>query len=98
MILGKVKQVLQTPSFKKAVKKLHKNQKAELDKAIKVIMEEPKIGEQKKGDLSFMRVYKFKMVKQLTLLGYSYEDGAIVLELIALGSHENFYRDVKNLF
>ncbi|MDA8621960.1 type II toxin-antitoxin system RelE/ParE family toxin [Psychrosphaera sp.] len=98
MILGKVKQVLQTPSFKKAVKKLHKNQKAELDKAIKVIMEEPKIGEQKKGDLSFMRVYKFKMVKQLTLLGYSYEDGAIVLELIALGSHENFYRNVKNLF
>lgn len=97
MILGKVKQVLQTPSFKKAMKKLHKNQKAELDKAIKVIMEEPKIGEQKKGDLSFMRVYKFKMVKQLTLLGYSYEDGAIVLELIALGSHENFYRNVKNL-
>ncbi len=96
--MGKVKQVLQTPSFKKAVKKLHKNQKAELDKAIKVIMEEPKIGEQKKGDLSFMRVYKFKMVKQLTLLGYSYEDGAIVLELIALGSHENFYRNIKNLF
>lgn len=95
--MGKVKQVLQTPSFKKAVKKLHKNQKDELDKAIKVIMEEPKIGEQKKGDLSFMRVYKFKMVKQLTLLGYSYEDGAIVLELIALGSHENFYRNVKNL-
>ena len=96
--MGKVKQVLQTPSFKKAVKKLHKNQKDELDKAIKVIMEEPKIGEQKKGDLSFMRVYKFKMVKQLTLLGYSYEDGAIVLELIALGSHENFYRNVKNMF
>jgi hypothetical protein len=38
------------------------------------------------------------MVKQLTLLGYSYEDGAIVLELIALGSHENFYRNVKHLF
>nr|WP_241909991.1 type II toxin-antitoxin system RelE/ParE family toxin [Vibrio splendidus] len=28
------------------------------------------------------------MVKQLTLLGYSYEDGTVVLELIALGSHE----------
>jgi mRNA-degrading endonuclease RelE of RelBE toxin-antitoxin system len=96
--LAKVNQVLQTPSFKKAVKKLHKNQKQDLDKAIKLIMEEPKLGEQKKGDLAFMRVYKFKMVKQLTLLGYSYEDGAIVLELIALGSHENFYRNVKHLF
>ena len=98
MTLAEIKQVLQTPSFKKAVKKLHQNQKQELDKAIKLIMKEPKIGEQKKGDLSFMRVYKFKMVKQLTLLGYSYEDGSIVLELIALGSHENFYRNVKNLF
>lgn len=61
-------------------------------------MAEPKLGEQKKGDLAFMRVYKFNMVKQLTLLGYSYEDGVTVLELIALGSHENFCRDVKHLF
>lgn len=61
-------------------------------------MEEPKLGEQKKGDLAFMRVYKFKMAKQLTLLGYSYEDGALVLELLTLGTHENFYRDVKKLF
>ena len=45
-----------------------------------------------------MRVYKFKMVKQLTLLGYSYEDGAVVLELLTFGSHENFYRDAKKLF
>ena len=96
--MAEIKQVLQTPSFKKAVKKLHQNQKQELDNAIKLIMKEPKIGEQKKGDLSFMRVYKFKMVKQLTLLGYSYEDGAIVLELLALGSHENFYRNVKTCF
>jgi len=96
--LAKVNQVLQTPSFKKAVKKLHKNQKQDLDKAVKLIMEEPKLCEQKKGELAFMRVYKFKMVKQLTLLGYSYEYGVIVLELIALGSHENFYRNVKHLF
>lgn len=91
-------QVLQTSSFKKAVKKLHKNQKTDLDKAIRDLMEEPKLGEQKKGDLSFMRVYKFKMAKQLTLLGYSYEDGALVLELLTLGSHENFYRDVRKFF
>ncbi|MCW8092253.1 type II toxin-antitoxin system RelE/ParE family toxin [Alteromonas sp. ASW11-130] len=90
--------VLQTANFKKAVKKLHQNQKKDLDKAVKALMEEPLQGEQKKGDLSFLRVYKFKMVKQLTLLGYSYEDGTVILELIALGSHENFYRDLKKLF
>jgi hypothetical protein len=53
-------------------------------------MDEPTIGEQKKGDLSYLRVYKFNMVNQLTLLGYSYEVGTVTLELIALGPHENF--------
>ncbi len=96
--MAKITQVLQTPTFKKAVKKLHKNQKADLDEAIKELMIDPLLGEQKKGDLAFLRVYKFSMVNQLTLLGYSYEDGTVTLELMALGSHENFYRDVKKIF
>ncbi|MGF1718181.1 type II toxin-antitoxin system RelE/ParE family toxin [Photobacterium chitinilyticum] len=96
--MAKITQVLQTPTFKKAVKKLHANQKKDLDNAIKALMEDPLLGEQKKGDLSFLRVHKFKMVKQLTLLGYSYEDGTVILELMALGSHENFYRDVKRFY
>ncbi|EKO3914206.1 type II toxin-antitoxin system RelE/ParE family toxin [Vibrio metschnikovii] len=93
-----ITQVLQTPSFKKTVKKLHQNQKVDLDNAVKALIEDPLSGEQKKGDLSFLRVYKFKMVKQLTLLGYSYQDGTVTLELIALGAHENFYRDIKMFY
>ena len=96
--MAKITQVLQTPTFKKTVKKLHKNQKADLDEAIKELMIDPLLGEQKKGDLAFLRVHKFSMVKQLTLLGYSYEDGTVTLELMALGSHENFYRDIKKIF
>jgi mRNA-degrading endonuclease RelE of RelBE toxin-antitoxin system len=96
--LAKITSVLQTASFRKAVKKLHQNQKRDLDKAVKELIENPLLGEQKKGDLSFLRVHKFKMVKQLTLLGYSYEDGTVTLELIALASQENFYRDVKKAF
>ena len=96
--MTKITTVLQTQNFKKAVKKLHKNQKSDLDKAVKALIEEPLLGEQKKGDLAFLRVFKFKMTKQLTLLGYSYENGAVVLELIALGSHKNVYRDVKKIF
>ncbi len=91
----KARSVLQTPTFKKAVKKLKPNQKKDLDLAVKDLMADPNIGEQKKGDLAFLRVYKFKMNKQLTLLGYSFDDGALILELMALGSHENFYRDIK---
>ncbi|MBQ0721707.1 MAG: type II toxin-antitoxin system RelE/ParE family toxin [Gammaproteobacteria bacterium] len=93
--MAKATGVLQTPTFEKAVKKLKPNQKKELDLAVKALMEKPTLGEQKKGNLTFLRVYKFKMNKQLTLLGYSFDDGTLILELIALGSHENFYRDIK---
>ena len=94
-ILAKATSVLQTPTFKKSVKKLKPNQKSELDIAIKALMAKPSLGEQKKGDLAFLRVYKFKMNRQLTLIGYSFDDGTLTLELMALGSHENFYRDLK---
>ncbi|MDO6747073.1 type II toxin-antitoxin system RelE/ParE family toxin [Gilvimarinus sp. 1_MG-2023] len=91
----KATRVLQTPTFKKAVKKLQANQKKDLDLAVKHLMANPDIGEQKKGDLAFLQVHKFKMNKQLTLLGYSFDNGTLILELMALGSHENFYRDIK---
>ncbi|MBV1876825.1 MAG: type II toxin-antitoxin system RelE/ParE family toxin [Pseudomonadales bacterium] len=93
--MAKAITVLQTPTFKKAVKKLKPNHKKELDLAVQSIMENPVLGEQKKGDLAFLRVYKFNLNKQLTLLGYSFSDGTLTLELMALGSHENFYRDIK---
>lgn len=79
--------IVQTSSFKRAVKKLHKNQKQDLDKAINSIVENPNIGDEKIGDLSGISVYKFKMVKQLTLLAYNYEDQTITLTLLALGTH-----------
>jgi len=95
--LAKATIVLQTPDFKKAVKLLKANQKKELDNSVKELIENPDLGEQKKGGLSFLRMYKFKMNKQLTLLGYSFNDGTLTLELMAPGSHENFYRDIKRI-
>lgn len=84
-----------TRSFDKALKKLKTNQKKDLDKAVSEVKENPEIGQNKKGDLSYLRVHKFKMNNQLTLLGYEYDDGEIVLTLMTVGSHENFYRDIK---
>jgi hypothetical protein len=49
----------------------------------------------KKGDLNGIRVYKFRMVNQLALLAYEYDDANDRLTLLAYGSHENFYRDLK---
>ena len=88
--------ILQTNRFQKAYRKLHSNQLAEVNKAIREIIKNPDIGEQKKGDLSWLRVYKFKVQRQLSLLGYNIEKkGKIVLTFVDIGSHENFYRDLK---
>ena len=88
-------QIFQYPAFHKVVKKLHPNAKHDLDKAIKALIKNPLEGELKKGDLNGIRVYKFKMVNTLTLLAYNYDEGEKNLTLLALGPHENFYRDLK---
>ena len=93
--MTKVEFVVQTPSFKKSVKKLKSNQKRDLDEAIKRLMLDPEMDAKKRGDLGYLRVLKFQMAKQLTLLAYSYENGSVILELLMLGTHENFYRDLK---
>lgn len=87
--------ILQTLSFKKHVKQLHKSQKKYLDQIIEKISKDPSIGNIKKGDLSGIQVYKFKMVNQSTLLAYKFNKDEIQLILLALGPHENFYRDLK---
>lgn len=87
--------LLQKPQFKKAVKKLHRNQKTDLKAAIEAIIADPAIGQGKKGDLQDIYIHKFKMAGQLTLLVYEYEADTITLTLLKLDPHENFYRDLK---
>ncbi|MFI3243902.1 MAG: type II toxin-antitoxin system RelE/ParE family toxin [Akkermansia sp.] len=64
-------EIRQTHSFEKAYKRLHANQRADANAAIDQIINDPLIGVQKKGDLRSIRVHKFKMQRQLTLLAYS---------------------------
>jgi mRNA interferase RelE/StbE len=87
--------ILQTRVFKNSYKKLKVNQKSDVDAAILEISKNLEIGQLKKGDLSGIRVYKFKVAKQLMLLAYTYEDEELILTLLAIGSHENFYRELK---
>lgn len=86
-------QILQTNLFARQKKKLKKNQVADLDKAIQSLIVHPKIGQQKAGDLSEVWVFKFPIVKQQYLLAYIWDEKSRTL--IALGVHENFYRDIK---
>ena len=84
--------VLQSAVFARTYKKLHKQQKLDVDLAVEVIMQTPEVGEPKRGDLAGVYVYKFKSNGQL-LLAYEYDPETRMLLL--LGSHENFYRDLK---
>lgn len=86
--------ILVSTSFSRSVKKLHANQKRSLDKAIKEIVKNPKIGEPKIGDLEGVRVYKFHLSDQKWLLAYEVISKTKI-RLLIFGPHENFYRDLK---
>jgi len=88
-------EVRQTRRFTRSYKRLHDNAAAEVDTAVESIATNPDIGEQKKGDLSQLWVYKFRCLNQLYLLGYSRDDSVRLVYLEAVGPHENFYRDLK---
>ena len=85
--------VIQSPLFERKVKKFKKNQKLSLDEQIRKIIKNPGIGEEKKGDLQGIYVYKFKIHTTEYLLSYRFRDED--LELITIGPHENYYRDLK---
>ena len=87
--------VRQTRRFTRAYKKLHDNIVADVDGTVEVISENPDVGEKKKGDLAQLWVYKFRSQGQLYLLAYTREDEVRLIYLEAVGSHENFYRDLK---
>ena len=85
--------VIQSPSFARRVKIFHKDQIKSLDNHIKKLLENPELGKGKKGDLQGVLVYKFKLKTQQYLLAYRIKKNT--LELIMIGTHENYYRDLK---
>lgn len=85
--------IKQMPIFKKAYKKLHANEKSKVNDAIRTIIQDPKIGQEKKGDLAGVFVYKFKIHNQEILLAYEWNSKERIL--LALDCHENFYCDLK---
>ena len=87
--------VLQTRRFSRQYKKLHDNTAADVDSAVDEVMQNPEIGERKKGDLAALCVFKFRSAGQLYLLGYTLDESIRLIYLEAFGPHENFYRDLK---
>ena len=86
--------IYQSRIFEKRVKRFSKKEKKILDQEIKRIVGNPSIGQEKNGDLSGVYVYKFKIKTFQYLLVYRIFEND--LELIMLGPHENYYRDLKS--
>jgi mRNA interferase RelE/StbE len=85
--------VIASSQVLKFKKKASSKFQMEIDKQVKTIMENPEIGQFKKGDLKGIRVLKFEYNRQLYLL--SYEIKGNILNLYLIGSHENFYSKLK---
>ncbi|MEI6314032.1 MAG: type II toxin-antitoxin system RelE/ParE family toxin [Syntrophus sp. (in: bacteria)] len=87
------RQVAQSPLFERNKKGLTKEEINVLDDEIRRICAAPEIGDTKKGDLTGVSVHKFKVRYRLFLLAYEFDEKEVLL--LALGAHENLYRDLK---
>jgi mRNA-degrading endonuclease RelE of RelBE toxin-antitoxin system len=88
-------EVFETRRFTKALGKLAESQLVIVEDEIENIIGDPELGELKKGDLSHLRVHKFKIDTQQSLLGYAWLEDRIEIYLLHLGPHENFYQQQK---
>jgi mRNA interferase RelE/StbE len=86
--------IIQSRSFERKVKKSTKREKKNLDEEIQKIVDNPSIGSEKKGELRGVFVHKFKIQTSQYLLAYRFLGEN--LELIMIGPHENYYRDLKS--
>jgi mRNA interferase RelE/StbE len=79
--------ILVTPTFERTVKKLHGQQKADVDAAVKAVANNISISEEKMGDFVRACVHKFRMVSQLCLLSYRVL-GTSSIKILTVGTHE----------
>lgn len=79
--------------FARFVKKQTRAFQLAIEDEVIAVTKDPSKGEVKKGDLSGVRVHKFKYHGQLYLIAYSLEGDALVFYMI--DTHDNFYSALK---
>lgn len=89
--------VFETNRFAKALAKLITAHQVIVEDEIEKIIADPLVGEQKKGDLKHLRIHKFKIKTQEWLLGYNWNNNELIIHLLQLGSHENYYQEARLL-
>lgn len=84
-----------SPAFLKKKKKQFPDFQRKIDTHIRRLLENPLLGEPKKGVLHGVRVLKFKHETQLYLLSYEPDFKKKLLYLYTFGSHEGFYEKLE---
>lgn len=87
--------VEQSTRFGKAKRRLPPKGQLALDEEVKKVAENPLAGDMKTGALKGVRVLKFKLGPLQLLLAYQFNERRNVIELLDVGPHENFYRDLE---
>lgn len=87
--------VIQAPRFAKSKRRLPDKAQLAVDDAVRGLLQDPLSGEPKTGALKGVRVVKFKGAAQQLLLAYEFDEKANVIEVLDVGPHENFYRDLQ---
>jgi len=87
--------------FAQYVKKARKPLQLAIEDAVENVRGDPEIGEMKVGDLTGIRVYKFRFNRQEYLMAFRPLRNDLQIEILAIdfyqiGSHENFYEELKN--
>jgi hypothetical protein len=86
---------ISSPAFLKKKKKQFPDFQQGLDIHVKRLLENPLLGEPKKGILKGVRVLKFKYKNHQYLLSYEPDFKKRLLYLYTFGSHEGFYEELE---
>lgn len=84
-----------TPLFHRRKKKASRSLQKAIDTAVRTILADPLIGTPKVGVLKGVRVFKFMHQGLEYLVAYRLEMRKRQIPFLAVGPHENFYRDLQ---
>ena len=87
--------VVQAPRFGRSKKRLPAAAQLKIDEAVKGLLADPLSGEPKVGALKGVKVIKFKVGPQQLLLAYQFDTKRNIVEVLDVGPHENFYRELQ---
>ena len=85
--------IIQSRTLERRVRRFRKQEKKVLDQQVRKLARDPSIGQEKHGELRGVFIHKFKIHATQHLLAYRMAD-ADTLELIMIGPHEIYYRDL----